>query len=115
MALAAAIFRLQRFGVAGPRLLAMGHRQLGAWQRFSFLLTEPPCGPSLAYSLRTASAESRENLARQFEVLMRQVHDAGFAFPPDTDPTDAWVVTDDGLALASVDSLARTRETAVAR
>ena len=29
---AAAIFRLQRFGVAGPRLLAMGHRRLGPWQ-----------------------------------------------------------------------------------
>jgi hypothetical protein len=112
---AATIFRLQRFGVAGPRLLAMGHRRLGAWQQFSFLLTERPDGPALASVLRTGSADEREVLLEQFEALMRRVDDAGYAFSQGVELQQAWVVRDGGLALASVEALTRKRERAVAR
>lgn len=39
---AAALFRLQRYGVATPKLLAVGQRHLRPWQTESFLLTETP-------------------------------------------------------------------------
>ncbi len=110
LARAAAIFRLQRFGVAGPRLLAMGHRQVTAWQRFSFLLTEPPTGPSLGTVLRQGGTPGlRQRLLREFGAQLRQIHEAGYALRPDVDMGQAWVVSATlGLALASVQPLERT-------
>jgi hypothetical protein len=121
LARAAAIFRLQRFGVAGPRLLAMGHRPVGVQQRFSFLVTESPMGPSLASVLHTGSVELREKLLQQFDAMMRLIHDAGYAFPPNADPLRGWVVCAGRLVLASDEPLTRKRvsrtrvETEVAR
>jgi hypothetical protein len=107
---AAAIFRLQRFGVAGPRLLAMGHRRVTAWQRFSFLLTEPPVGPSLATVLRQDEPPARrQRLLRKLGVQLRQVHEAGFVLRADANVCEAWVVVADGrLALTDVAALERT-------
>ncbi len=80
---AALLFRLQRFGVAGPRLLAMGHHQIAAWQRFSFLLSEPPTGPSLAAVLRQdGTALLRQRLLRRLGSQLRQLHEAGFTLGP---------------------------------
>jgi hypothetical protein len=112
---AAAIFRLQRFGVAGPRLLAMGHRRVTAWQRYSFLLTEPPTGPSLAMVLRQDEPARRQRLLRRLGVQLRQVHEAGFALRADANVCEAWVVVADGrLALGNVDGLERTAATRLA-
>jgi tRNA A-37 threonylcarbamoyl transferase component Bud32 len=107
---AAAIFRLQRFGVAGPRLLAMGHRRVTAWQRFSFLLTEPPTGPTLAAVLRHSAAPAqRQRLLHELGTRLRQMHEAGFALRADLDLGQAWVVCGERrLALASIDPLQRS-------
>jgi tRNA A-37 threonylcarbamoyl transferase component Bud32 len=111
LARAAAIFRLQRFGVAGPRLLAMGHCQVAAWQRFSFLLAEPPTGPSLRTALRQEGpAAQRQQLLRELGQQLRQIHEAGFALRAGIDMGEAWVATP-RLTLASVEPLERTRAT----
>jgi tRNA A-37 threonylcarbamoyl transferase component Bud32 len=108
LARAAAIFRLQRFGVAGPRLLAMGHCQVAAWQRFSFLLTEPPTGPALAAVLRQADPRVRQRLLHELGVQLRQIHEAGYVLRSGVALGDAWVVGA-RLALASVEPLEPTR------
>jgi hypothetical protein len=46
---------------------------------------------------------------RQFETLMRQVHDAGYAFPPYADPLQGWVVNGERVVLASEGPLTRKR------
>jgi tRNA A-37 threonylcarbamoyl transferase component Bud32 len=103
---AAAIFRLQRFGVAAPRLLAMGHRHVGVWQRFSFLLIEPPDGESLESVLRRCNAPAfRQGLLRQLDTLMGKVHDAGYLWRTGADPLQACVVNETTLALANVEAL----------
>jgi hypothetical protein len=103
---AAAIFRLQRFGVSGPRLLAMGYRDLPRSQRFSFLLIEPPTGDTLRTILRRDIADAlRDDLLNQFEVMTRRVRDAGYAFRPGVDVLQAWVVRDGRLVLGSVEML----------
>jgi tRNA A-37 threonylcarbamoyl transferase component Bud32 len=103
---AAAIFRLQRFGVVGPRLLAMGHRPVGRMQRFSFLLIEPPIGPSLESVLHRSNPPAlRQALLRQLDALMRKVQEAGYGWRAGTEPMQACVVTENAIALASVDAL----------
>src|SRR5206468_2970976 len=98
---AALLFRLQRFGVHGPRLLAMGHRRVSAWQRYAFLLTEPPLGPSLA-TVPAANPQAGEALSRadRLRVLLGYLQqrrlDAG------------------ARAIASGDPLTRKRERRVA-
>jgi tRNA A-37 threonylcarbamoyl transferase component Bud32 len=111
LARAAAIFRLQRFGVPGPRLLAMGHRRLTAFQRYSFLLTEPPTGAALGSMLRQDTAPAlRHRLLRLLGGLLRQIHEAGYALRPDADPWQMWVATAaPPLTLSSVDSLDETK------
>jgi hypothetical protein len=90
---AAAIFRLQRFGVAGPRLLAMGHCAVTAMQRFSFLLTEPPPGVPLATVLRqNSSPRLHKALLDQLDALLAKIRDAGYTFRPGADVLQAWVV-----------------------
>jgi tRNA A-37 threonylcarbamoyl transferase component Bud32 len=44
LAQAAQLFRLERDGAAGPRLLAVGQKQVGATRILSLLLTEAPAG-----------------------------------------------------------------------
>ena len=108
---AAAIFRLQRFGVSGPRLLAMGYRHLARSQRFSFLLTEPPVGDALRTVLRhNISDTERDALLQQFETLTRRVREAGYEFQPGVDVVQAWVVQGGRLTLASVEPLREARD-----
>lgn len=110
---AALLFRLQRFGVAGPRLLAMGHHQITAWQRFSFLLSEPPAGPSLAAVLRQDGTPMlRQRLLRRLGSQLRQLHEAGFTLRPGANAWQLWVVPDPEMprvALANADALERTK------
>jgi tRNA A-37 threonylcarbamoyl transferase component Bud32 len=84
---AAALFRLERFGVGIPRLLAVGQRPRRLWRLESFLLTEPVQG---AMGLRTwlagedparispAGRKERWFLFRQLGEVLRRVHEAGY-------------------------------------
>ncbi len=76
---AAALIRLERFGVETPRLLALGHRKLRPWRKYSFLLTESPAEvvPLLAF-LRTAAPAARFQILRHAGQLLRRLHEAGF-------------------------------------
>lgn len=75
---AATLFRLQRYGVAGPRLLAFGQRR-SATARLSFLLTEPPGGVELpAWLAGSPPAKSRVLVLRQAAELLRRLHLAGY-------------------------------------
>ena len=66
LAQAGLLFRLQRHGVAGPRLLAVGQRQQGTGCTGSFLLTETPTDavPLLDW-LPTAAHAGRRDALRQ--------------------------------------------------
>jgi hypothetical protein len=67
-------FRLERFGVPGPRLLAFGQRPDGA----GFILLQPPAGTvPLADWLRTPHP-LRAELLRAAGALLRRLHDAGY-------------------------------------
>lgn len=83
---AAALFRLQRYGVEVPRLLAVGQRHLRPWKTESFLLTEPPATRvGLSEWLATHAEEAcfigehkrvRRVLVSAGRVL-RRLHEAG--------------------------------------
>jgi tRNA A-37 threonylcarbamoyl transferase component Bud32 len=78
---AAAIIRLQRYGVETPRLLALGHRGSRPWRKESFLLVEPPAETaSLLAVLDDADVEQRHRLLRQAGALWRKLHEAGYAW-----------------------------------
>lgn len=84
---AATLFRLQRYGVEVPRLLAMGQRHLRPWETDSFLLTETPAARvGLGRWLERAAKEAclngdhqnvRHVLVSAGQVL-RRLHDANF-------------------------------------
>jgi tRNA A-37 threonylcarbamoyl transferase component Bud32 len=76
---AAAIVRLERFGIETPSLLALGHRALRPWQKYSFLLTEAPAGvvPLLDH-VRGAEPYDRGQAMRQAGNVLRRVHEAGY-------------------------------------
>jgi tRNA A-37 threonylcarbamoyl transferase component Bud32 len=84
---AATLFRLQRFGVATPRLLAVGQRHPRPWQTESFLLTEHTEGavPLACWLARqsgrplwTAELKQRRRLLRQAGDMLRRLRDAGY-------------------------------------
>jgi tRNA A-37 threonylcarbamoyl transferase component Bud32 len=84
---AGTLFRLQRFGVATPRLLAVGERHPLPWRTESFLLTEPPAEAiSLAgwlarqasRPLWTAERKQRRRLLREAGQLLHRMHEAGY-------------------------------------
>ena len=76
------LFRLQRYGVVTPRLLAVGQRTLRfPWQLDSFLLTEVvPGGTSVAHwfqSLPQPELGERRRVIREVGIILRLIHDAG--------------------------------------
>ena len=84
---AATLFRLQRYGVALPRLLAVGHRFVGPGRMASFLALEQPrhAVDLFQWLLRTKPTLSsslvgggRHEVIRQLGALCRQLHDAGY-------------------------------------
>jgi hypothetical protein len=84
---AAALFRLQRFGVRTPRLLAFGQRHPRPWRAESFLLSEEPSGAeTLPAWLRrqgrqplwTAQLKQRRRLIAEAGDFLRRIHDAGY-------------------------------------
>ncbi len=75
------LFRLNRYGIATPRLLAVGQRALRfPWQMASFLLTEGPLGAaSFEQWLRShprGALHQRRQLIREGAKTLRQIHDA---------------------------------------
>jgi tRNA A-37 threonylcarbamoyl transferase component Bud32 len=101
---AAILFRLQRYGVGAPRLLAFGQRHPLPWRTESFLLTETPAEATdlrqwLADRLRqgtwTAERKQRWQLLRQAAAALRGIHAANcyLRSRPTADPGDSpWLV-----------------------
>jgi hypothetical protein len=88
---AATLFRLQRYGVTTPRLLAVGQRQSPPWRTESFLLTEPvPAAVSLAVWLRHQRGRQRSHTLRELGTVLRRIHEASFALRRDMAGTDSW-------------------------
>jgi Lipopolysaccharide kinase (Kdo/WaaP) family len=71
------LFRLQRYGVVLPRLLAAGQQNVKLWQTQSFLLTEPPreAVPLPQFLLSAPPATCRQVMAQAARAL-RQMHQA---------------------------------------
>jgi tRNA A-37 threonylcarbamoyl transferase component Bud32 len=91
------IFRLQRYGIATPRLLAFGQRQFVTGRAASFLLTRPHSkGMRLERWLRemhrssvwTAQRKERWQVIRATGNLIRKLHDAGCRVKARTPPND---------------------------
>jgi hypothetical protein len=82
--LAGLLFRLERYGVPTPRLLAFGQRHSLPWRAESFLLTEePPRGQCIGQWLQaqagsrwTAQQKQRRQVVRDAGLLYRRLHDA---------------------------------------
>jgi hypothetical protein len=71
------LFRLQRYGIVVPRLLAAGQKYVRRWQIESFLLTEPlQNAQPLARYVAKATASKRRTALRQAAQLIRQMHHA---------------------------------------
>lgn len=74
------IFRLQRYGVATPQLLAFGQRHFPPWRTESFLLTESNGGVPVLDWLRDSSNEAdRRQVVHGVGMLLRRLHEAGCA------------------------------------
>ncbi len=106
---AATIIRLERYGIEAPRLLALGHRTLRPWQKYSFLLTEPPVGAvALRAYLAAVALPERRRVLREAGRLLRCVHEAGYRCSGAR--CDAWAVRPEtgAVVLTSIDGLQRT-------
>ncbi len=82
LARAGVLFRLQRYGIATPRLLAVGQRSPWPWRVESLLLTEPLLGaaPLTAWLAATADGAERRQVLRHAGAVLRRLHDAGYVF-----------------------------------
>jgi tRNA A-37 threonylcarbamoyl transferase component Bud32 len=77
---AAVLFRLQRYGVHTPRLLAFGRRQTAPWLLDSFLLTEAPGDDELLLDWllkRASSSDAIRNILHEAGRVLRTLHDVG--------------------------------------
>ncbi len=111
LARAALLFRLERHGVAAPRLLAFGQRLLWPWRAQSFLLTETPVGlVSLADWLRAASGPARRMALAQAARLLRRLHDAGCSLAAAEGLAVRAVGGTVSVLLANLDGVRRARE-----
>jgi tRNA A-37 threonylcarbamoyl transferase component Bud32 len=82
------LFRLQRYGVAMPRLLAAGQRRVKPWRIQSFLLTEPiQESTSLPRFLSKARASLKRGALRKAAQVIRQMHQANCYFSADRHDT----------------------------
>ncbi|MFO0969871.1 MAG: lipopolysaccharide kinase InaA family protein [Gemmataceae bacterium] len=86
-----ALIRLQRFGLRGPRLLAVGHRDLPSGGKYSFLLVEP------SEEARPLEEAPDVDMQPWFPALLgrflRQMHEAGYGLKQSPfRPTAQWGV-----------------------
>ncbi len=90
---AGVVFRLERYGVRTPRVLAFGQSLRRPWQMESFLLLEDQSGAiSLAQWLAdhadgqwTAQLKRRRRVLRQAGTTLRRMHDACCYLPERSD------------------------------
>lgn len=123
------LFRLQRYGVETPQLLAVGQRHLRGGQQESFLLIEKPAaGMDLVEKLaslsrrrpRNAERNQRRQLLHQAAVLLRRLHEAAcYGVPRQREidgPLSFLVRLEPGnqpvMMLATVEGLCRRRRPA---
>ena len=102
-ALAHTLFRLQRFGVPAPRLLAIGCAGNCVFVLSTVLATVP-----LPEAFAKASIPARTQILQQAGRIIRQLHEAGYCLHP----CDAWerllgVTPSGGTVLAQVEPLLR--------
>jgi tRNA A-37 threonylcarbamoyl transferase component Bud32 len=83
------LFRLQRYGIPTPRLLAVGQRETAPGWLESFLLVEPPAD-TVPLTDWLAEHDDRGHLFEQGLALLRRLHEAGCHFG--TDGAGAWRV-----------------------
>jgi hypothetical protein len=84
------LFRLQRYGVVTPRLLAVGQRSSPPWRTASFLLTEPRGGavPLAAWLAENEDRVERTTVLRDAGDVLRRIHDAGCSLAPGATPEE---------------------------
>src|SRR5207248_4013022 len=71
------LWRLQRHGVAAPRVLAVGQRRLSPWRIDSFLLVEPLSGTtSLVLWLAGQQPAERAAMLEGVGRLLARLHEA---------------------------------------
>jgi tRNA A-37 threonylcarbamoyl transferase component Bud32 len=114
---AGTLFRLERYGIRAPRLLAFGQQARRPWQVHSLLLMEKPGeGISLAEWLRWASdcrrdQAQRRHLLRKAGDLLRRLHAAACYLPEgfDRDSFRVHILPDgsEPIALAEASKLRR--------
>jgi len=102
--LAHTLFRLARFGVPTPRLLAVG-----ATPSRVFAATQAEATTPLDEAFAKASPQERRQLLEQAGRIVRQIHEAGYALPPG----EVWLrrlgvnVATGAVVLARVEPLVR--------
>jgi tRNA A-37 threonylcarbamoyl transferase component Bud32 len=116
---AACLFRLQRYGIVTPRVLAVGQRHLRPWRSESFLLTEPvPYEAGLTERLVSLSEQgdghpSYRRLLREAGRVLGRLHESGCYLPArgetDFDSPFGIAVEADGTPVIAVRSLAELR------
>jgi tRNA A-37 threonylcarbamoyl transferase component Bud32 len=107
---AGTLFRLERYGIGAPRLLAFGQQTFRPWQVRSLLLMEKPAGDDpLEQWLRWAPAAQRRRLLRQAGDLLRRLHAAACYLPAQFDLAGFRVLPQgsEQIALAEVSTLRR--------
>jgi hypothetical protein len=121
------LFRLQRYGIGAPQLLAFGQRQRRPWRGESFLLTAPPRETvGLADWLEqhshpwTAEFKQRQLLLRDAARLMRRLHEAGCQLGGAADAVERLQVRQHpklpaAVVLGSIDGLVLNRRTTPAQ
>ena len=85
------LFRLQRYGITTPRLLAVGQRHLRPWHTHSLLLIEPLSGtiPLASWLAGQRDGEPRRLVLRRAAEVLRRIHEAGCSFASGAAPAAA--------------------------
>jgi len=100
------LFRLQRYGVRTPRLLAFGQRATRPWRMESFLLTETPQGArGLLKELDRARSSPRKRAALLSEAAatLRHLHAAGCFLKDDAPIEDDFLTVHDSSEAPSAE------------
>jgi len=115
---AATLFRLQRYGIPLPRLLAVGQSYQAPWRAESFLLTEVTLAQvDLADWLadrQTSDPALRCQVLRQVGVVLQRLHEAGYYLDTIVNPRCVFALRLDGedaavVSLFSAEGLRRSR------
>lgn len=113
---AGALFRLERFHLPLPRLLAVGHRAVAGGGQTSFLLTEPSARamPLSRYFVEAFGPRERRRVLGQVGALLHRMHQAGYCLAANLQPWHGLGVDRLGgdqtqVVLMRVDGLQATR------